>query len=265
MTIAHSPHPTLPAALLACATLATCGYDEPADTPDPADTGVAAMSVETFSAAIQTLSSDEFEGRGPSTPGEETTVAYLVEQFQAAGLEPGNGDSFFQNVPLVALSEQGQPRLTVRAPDARLSYSMERGLRRLDQARRQKRVDRRLGDGLRRLRSGRPRVRLERLRRRRRGRQDRGHPGQRSGVRDPGRSGLPRQFDDLLRPLDLQVRGGGAAGRGGGDRRPRGNGGRIPVGGRERQLDRSAVRPGRRGREHGPGPGRGMGAGARGA
>ena len=123
MTTTPAPHLTLPTALLACATLATCGYDTPADTPDPADTGVAAMSVETFSAAIQTLSSDEFEGRGPSTPGEETTVAYLVEQFQAAGLEPGNGDSFFQNVPLVALTEQGQPRLTVRAPDARLSYS----------------------------------------------------------------------------------------------------------------------------------------------
>ena len=123
MTTTPAPHPTLLATLLACAALATCGYDKPADTPDPAGTGVAAMSVETFSAAIQTLSSDEFEGRGPSTPGEETTVAYLVEQFQAAGLEPGNGDSFFQNVPLVALTEQGQPRLTVRAPDARLSYS----------------------------------------------------------------------------------------------------------------------------------------------
>ena len=123
MTTTPAPHLTLPTALLACATLATCGYDAPANTPDPADTGVAAMSVETFSAAIQTLSSDEFEGRGPSTPGEETTVAYLVEQFQAAGLEPGNGDSFFQNVPLVALTEQGQPGLTVRAPDARLSYT----------------------------------------------------------------------------------------------------------------------------------------------
>ena len=127
MTTTPAPHLTRPTALLACAALATCGYDAPANTPantpDPADTGVAALSAETFSAAIQSLSSDEFEGRGPSTPGEETTVAYLVDQFQAAGLEPGNGDSFFQNVPLVALTEQGQPQLTVRAPEARLSYT----------------------------------------------------------------------------------------------------------------------------------------------
>ncbi|MCZ0934149.1 MAG: M28 family metallopeptidase [Gemmatimonadetes bacterium] len=81
------------------------------------------MSAETFADAIRTLSSDEFEGRAPSTPGEELTAAFLVEQFQAAGLGPGNGDSFFQNVPLVALTEQGQPVLTVRTAGGELEYA----------------------------------------------------------------------------------------------------------------------------------------------
>ncbi|HYC96257.1 MAG TPA: peptidase M20, partial [Sphingomicrobium sp.] len=40
-------------------------------------------------AHIKTLSSDEFEGRGPATPGEQKTVAYLVQKLQAAGVEPG--------------------------------------------------------------------------------------------------------------------------------------------------------------------------------
>ena len=132
----YTPHPTLspsrrltgPATLLFCATLLACGDPSPSpsstnDASDAADAGASAMSAETFAAAIQTLSSDEFEGRGPSTPGEETTVAYLVEQFQAAGLEPGNGDSYFQDVPLVALTEQGQPRLTVTAGDTELGYA----------------------------------------------------------------------------------------------------------------------------------------------
>ena len=123
MTTARTPHPTLLATLLACAAMTACGDSNATDAPDPADDAVAAMSLETYSAAIQTLSSDEFEGRAPSTPGEEATINYLVEQFQAAGLEPGNGDSFFQDVPLVALTEQGTPRLTVRAPEAGLSYS----------------------------------------------------------------------------------------------------------------------------------------------
>ena len=118
MTTPPRPHPALPAALLACALLSACGDPPPGDASDPAASAIAAMSAESFSAAIQTLSSDEFEGRAPSTPGEELTIAYLVDQFQAAGLEPGNGDSFFQDVPLVALAEQGQPTLTVSAGGA---------------------------------------------------------------------------------------------------------------------------------------------------
>ncbi len=51
---------------------------------------------------IKVLASDEYEGRGPGTPGEDKTVAYLTGQFQKMGLKPGNPDgSFFQTVPLV--------------------------------------------------------------------------------------------------------------------------------------------------------------------
>jgi hypothetical protein len=37
---------------------------------------------------VKVLSSDEFEGRGPNTAGETKTVAYIIEQFKAAGLQP---------------------------------------------------------------------------------------------------------------------------------------------------------------------------------
>jgi Zn-dependent M28 family amino/carboxypeptidase len=51
---------------------------------------------------IKVLSSDEFEGRGPGTPGEERTVAYLTDQFRKLGLKPGNPDgTYVQEVPLV--------------------------------------------------------------------------------------------------------------------------------------------------------------------
>jgi Zn-dependent M28 family amino/carboxypeptidase len=50
---------------------------------------------------IKVLASDEYEGRGPGTPGEEKSVAYLAGQFQKLGLKPGNPDgTFFQTVPL---------------------------------------------------------------------------------------------------------------------------------------------------------------------
>src|SRR5436305_12663987 len=38
---------------------------------------------------IKTLSSDEFEGRGPGTHGEELSVAYITDQFKKFGLKPG--------------------------------------------------------------------------------------------------------------------------------------------------------------------------------
>ena len=51
---------------------------------------------------IKVLSSDEFEGRGPGTPGEGKTIAYVKGQFQKMGLKPGNPDgTFVQAVPLV--------------------------------------------------------------------------------------------------------------------------------------------------------------------
>jgi Zn-dependent M28 family amino/carboxypeptidase len=82
-----------------------------------------AATAQNFDAAridshIKTLSSDAFEGRGPATAGEQKTVAYLVEQFKAAGLEPGgdlaNGQrQWTQRVPLLKSDIDGDPIITV--------------------------------------------------------------------------------------------------------------------------------------------------------
>jgi Zn-dependent M28 family amino/carboxypeptidase len=67
---------------------------------------------------VKTLSSDAFEGRGPNTAGEEKTVAYLIEQFKAAGLQPG-GDSkngkrlWTQAVPLGRFEIKGPVQAAV--------------------------------------------------------------------------------------------------------------------------------------------------------
>jgi Zn-dependent M28 family amino/carboxypeptidase len=90
--------------LAACATV-------PAPTPaiDPAR----------LSQHIQTLGSDAFEGRGPATPGEDKTVAYLIQQLQAAGVEPGgsivNGArGWTQDVPLGRFDFKTQPVTSVK-------------------------------------------------------------------------------------------------------------------------------------------------------
>jgi Zn-dependent M28 family amino/carboxypeptidase len=54
-----------------------------------------------FAEMVKVLASDEFEGRGPGSAGEEKTVEYIKAQMQRIGLQPGNGDSYFQDVPMV--------------------------------------------------------------------------------------------------------------------------------------------------------------------
>ena len=81
-------------ALAGCATsqrteTAAKGYDGPP------------ISLATLTTATQILSSDAFEGRAPTTAGEEKSVRFIAEQFEKAGLQPGNKGGWFQNVPLV--------------------------------------------------------------------------------------------------------------------------------------------------------------------
>ena len=59
------------------------------------------ISVEDFVQHVKVLASDEFEGRAPGTAGEKLTTDYLVAQFKRLGLQPGNGDSYLQRVPMV--------------------------------------------------------------------------------------------------------------------------------------------------------------------
>ena len=126
--------------------------------------------------------------------------------------------------------------------------------------------------GVRGARCGRARGGLERLRRRRHARQDRGDPHQRPRLRDRRRETLPRPRHDLLRALDLQVRGGCSSGGRRGDHHPRQRACRVSLGHRAEQLDGAATRhrlTGRQRRAHRhrglghPRRGRGAAAGER--
>ncbi|HST37030.1 MAG TPA: peptidase M20, partial [Allosphingosinicella sp.] len=59
---------------------------------------------------IRILASDAFEGRGPGTEGERRTIAYLTEQFRAAGAEPGGErGGWTQAVRMNRYTLQGTP------------------------------------------------------------------------------------------------------------------------------------------------------------
>ena len=55
-----------------------------------------------MTATVRALSSDAFEGRNAGTPGETRTVEYLIERFQALGLQPGGPEGrWTQPVPMI--------------------------------------------------------------------------------------------------------------------------------------------------------------------
>ncbi|WP_136161982.1 M28 family metallopeptidase [Sphingomonas flavalba] len=67
---------------------------------------------------VRTLTADAFGGRAPGTPGEDKTVAWLIAQLQALGLEPGGRDgSWTQAVPLVRTRIGAGGTVTVAGAD----------------------------------------------------------------------------------------------------------------------------------------------------
>jgi len=81
--------------------------------PGPRPVGDGLFSADEFKRDLQTLSSDEFEGRGIGSAGEEKAVAYLSAQLAAAGWKPGVASSFEQKVELLQFDPARAPELSV--------------------------------------------------------------------------------------------------------------------------------------------------------
>ena len=62
---------------------------------------------------IRALASDAFMGRMPGTRGEEKTINYLKEQFSKLGTLPGNGGSYFQEVPLLKFNGHASEEMLI--------------------------------------------------------------------------------------------------------------------------------------------------------
>ena len=67
--------------------------------------GQPAISIERIRADIKYLSSDQLQGRGVGSRGEELAVDFIAQQFEKAGLKPvGEKGTYFQAVPLVMVT-----------------------------------------------------------------------------------------------------------------------------------------------------------------
>ena len=102
--------------LAAALPLAACAAAPPetaGTTPPLAQPAASPVSLDTLKRVTEELSRDAYEGRAPATEAEPKTLAYIVDQFRKAGLQPGNNGSWFQDVPLVEITAQDVQPLVV--------------------------------------------------------------------------------------------------------------------------------------------------------
>jgi Zn-dependent M28 family amino/carboxypeptidase len=102
----------LPAAALA--------QNRPADPASPAS--FAPVDPQRLSDWTRALGSDEMQGRAPGTEGETRTVAWLIQQFRALGLQPGGAHgSWTQTVPLIRTHVPERAEFTIASHGATLT------------------------------------------------------------------------------------------------------------------------------------------------
>ncbi len=88
----------------------------------------AAIDATDFAEHVRVLASDEFQGRAPGGEGERNTVDYLTAEFRAAGLQPANGDSYLQTVPLVSVTAEEVTPLAIGGGDETLSFRYQQDM-----------------------------------------------------------------------------------------------------------------------------------------
>ncbi|MBU2924962.1 M28 family metallopeptidase [Colwellia sp. 4_MG-2023] len=124
---------TIGLTLLVSAVISGCVTNNIATTNTAADVTASYNSInkEQLIEHIKVLSSDEFEGRAPSTKGEALTLDYLTKQLTAIGFQPGNGDSFLQEVPMVSIEASPDMTLSINGKDYQYGEEMVMGTSRI--------------------------------------------------------------------------------------------------------------------------------------
>ena len=104
----------------ALAALTACS---PAPPPAPAGETLPEIDGAAIQAHVALLADDLYEGREAGKRGYELAARYVATQFRTMGLEPGNGDSYYQSVPFkVANIVPGSRALTVRSASGEREY-----------------------------------------------------------------------------------------------------------------------------------------------
>ncbi len=76
---------------------------------------------------IETLASDDFEGRAPASRGGQKAVEYIESEFERIGLKPAYNGSYRQTVPLVEIEGKNFTDLLISNNDGEILHSFGYG------------------------------------------------------------------------------------------------------------------------------------------
>ena len=89
----------------------------------PADAPIDSTTIDRH---IAELASDKYGGRLPFSPGEALTLDYLEKELKALGLEPGNGNSYRQEVPMVEITGHPDEKITLEMPGGEVDWTFSK-------------------------------------------------------------------------------------------------------------------------------------------
>ena len=91
-----------------------CGRQETVEIP---------VFCEKYQAHVETLASDEMEGRAPATRGAERAINYIKGEYQRIGLKPAYGETYKQAVPLVEITGYNFSDLVIKGHGQEGAYT----------------------------------------------------------------------------------------------------------------------------------------------
>ncbi len=94
----------------------------------PVEHAIQTINESSYTRHIQTLASDEFQGRSPSSEGEKKTLTYLQDHCRRLGLQPGNGESYLQEVPLVRFDSEYDEAMEITNQDESFTLGYQKDL-----------------------------------------------------------------------------------------------------------------------------------------
>ncbi|MBO9672294.1 MAG: M28 family peptidase [Sphingobacteriaceae bacterium] len=97
------------------------GTKSTGDNPD--SLAIKAINDSSLTQYLSVIAADSLQGRKPFTNGETKTINYLKVQFEKLGLEPGNGNSFFQEVPMVEIKSVPEDKMVFKGKNTSLTLN----------------------------------------------------------------------------------------------------------------------------------------------